>query len=162
MNVHQNWLNCNWNQKQISQNNHLQTLFQNHSYILSNCNLFPWPFIEIRSKLVKAFTSKHYFTLIPIFYWIGDMYVKIQSHSFLYSVNLEIFTSKSNHTHSYTLSTWRNVLQNSITSKHSLTLSKPNLRSVWESVREKKGRASFQNSMNGHFSGSGLCQLFSM
>ena len=50
----------------IGQNNRLQTLFQTHSYILSNCNWFRWMVVESIIKLVETITSKHYFKLIPI------------------------------------------------------------------------------------------------
>ena len=54
----------------IGQDNHLQTLFQTHSNILINCNWFWWMVIKIWSKWVETITSKHYFTLIPIFWEI--------------------------------------------------------------------------------------------
>ena len=60
-------MNCHRNQQQIGQNNHLQTLFKNHFFFLSNCKWFRWIVIKIRSKLVKTITSKHYLTLIPMF-----------------------------------------------------------------------------------------------
>ena len=59
--------------------------------------------IEIRNKLVKTITSKHYFTLTPKFCDIGKVFSKIQSppntisHSFLYFVKLKMGSSKSNH-----------------------------------------------------------------
>ena len=46
-------MNGHGNQKQIGQNNHLQTLFHTHCYILSN-----WKNVH-----QNPITSKHYFTL---------------------------------------------------------------------------------------------------
>ena len=202
-------LNGHRNQKQMGRNNHLQTLFYNQFYILSNCNWFRWMVIENmsnwskqsppntilqsflysvklqlismnghriqwkchriqwnchriqwnghwiqinghrnQSKLVKTITSKHYFTLTPIFCHIGKVFSKIQSppntisHSFLYSLKLKMGSSKPNH-----LQTLYHTLQNTSSQ------AKPR---VWESVREKKGRPSFENSMNGHFSACGI------
>ena len=79
------------------------TLFHYHSNILSNCNWFRWMVIKNISKLVETITSKHNFTLTPIFCRIGKVFSKIQSppntisHSFLYSVKLKMGSSKSNH-----------------------------------------------------------------
>ena len=64
INGHRIQINGHWiqiyghqNQKQIGRNNHPQTLFHTHSYILS----------YRKSVQQNSITSKHYFTLIPIF-----------------------------------------------------------------------------------------------
>ena len=60
-----------WSSKseQIGQNNHLQTLFHTHSYILS----------YRKSVQQNSITSKHYFTLIPIISQIENGLIKTQS-----------------------------------------------------------------------------------
>ena len=121
-------MNGHQNHEQIGQNNQLQTLFHTHSNILSNCNWFRWMVIEIRNNLVETITSKHYFTLTPIYCHIGKVFRKIHH-----------------------LQTLFHTLQN--------TSSQAKLR-VWESEREKKGRPSFENSMNGHFSACGIRREF--
>ena len=72
-------MNGHQNMKQMGRNNHLQTLFHTHSNILINCNWFWWMVIKIWSKWVETITSKHYFTLIPIFCIIEKGFIKIQS-----------------------------------------------------------------------------------
>ena len=69
-------MNGHQNQKQIGHNNHLQTLFQTHSHILANYSWFWIIVIKIRSQLVMIITSKHYFSLIPIFCPIATYVVK--------------------------------------------------------------------------------------
>ena len=65
-------MNCHRNQKQIGQNNHLQTLFNNHFYIILYYFIWFWRMvIKIICKLVKTITSKHYFTLTPILCQLG-------------------------------------------------------------------------------------------
>ena len=89
----------------IGRNNRLQTLFQTHSNILSNCNWFRWMVVESIIKLVETITSKHYFKLIPILCqivtgfdewsskalanWLKQSPPNIISNSFLYYVKLE-------------------------------------------------------------------------
>ena len=46
-------MNGHQNQKQIGQNNHFQTLFYNHFYILSNCNWFRWNVIEFSGIVIE-------------------------------------------------------------------------------------------------------------
>ena len=117
----------------------------------SNCNWCQRMVIKIRNKLVKTITSKHYFTLIPIFYQIATNFDEWSSkketnglkqsppntisHSFLYSVKLKRF-----HQNAVTIQTLYHNLQK--------TSSQTEPR-VWERVRDKKGRASLKNSMNG-------------
>ena len=52
----------------IAKPNHLQTLIQIHSCILSNCNCFLWKFIEITSKSKQSpvKTISHSFLLTPV------------------------------------------------------------------------------------------------
>ena len=136
MNGHQIQMNGHQNQKQIGQNNHLQTLFKNYFYILSNCKWFWWIVIEISSKLVETIISKHYLKIISIFCQIvtdfDELSLKSEAnwskqsppntiwHLLLYPVN------------------WKNVNEYSITSKHYNTPSKPNqAKSVRECEREK-------------------------
>ena len=69
----------------------------------TNCNWFWQMVIDIRNKLVKAISSKHYFILTPIICHIGKMFSKIQPppitiwHSFLCTVKLKKCSAKSNH-----------------------------------------------------------------
>ena len=70
-NGHRIQMNSHWNQEEIGRNNHLQTLFHTHSYIRPNCHWFRWMVIEIRNNLVETITSKHYFTLTPLYCHIG-------------------------------------------------------------------------------------------
>ena len=129
MNGHQIQMNCHW----IQINGH-------------RIEWTRWMVIKIRNKLVETITSKHYFTLTPIYCHIGKVFRKIHHLQTLF------------HTLSYILSNWKWVHQNPITSKHYITLSKKLQAkpSQAKSVREKKGRASFENSMNGHFSARGI------
>ena len=53
MNGHQIHMNGHQNQKQFGRNNHLQTLFYNQFYILSNCNWFWWMVIKNVSNRSK-------------------------------------------------------------------------------------------------------------
>ena len=151
MNGHRIQMNGHQNKKQIGQNNHLQTLFSNHFYNLSNCKWFRWIVIEISSKLVETITSKHYLKIISFFCQIASDFNELSSKSKQIGQNNHLQTLFD--THSYVLYNWKGVHQNPITSKHYITLSKPNQA---KSVREKKGRVSFENSTNGHFSACGI------
>ena len=61
-------------------------------------------------------------------------------------------------THSYVLYNWKGVHQNPLTSKHYITLSKPNQA---KSVREKKGWASFEQSFQWKWSTVCIISCFS-
>ena len=54
------------------------------------------------------------------------------------------------------MSTWNNVHQNAITSKHYMTLSKKLQAKPSQECEREKGQASFENSMYGHFSARGI------
>ena len=126
----------------------IQTLFQTHSYLLSNCICFPWTFIKIRSKLVETISSKHYITLIYTDccctrnFFPSNWFTIIKN--FRWNVSMSSNCSKKSPPN---------------TKSHSPKNFKPNLWRVWERVRKKTGQASFQNSMNGHFSGIGMLRF---
>ena len=93
--------------------------------------------IEIRSKLVKL------------------QLISMNDHRNKKQIGRNNHLQTLFHTHFYILSNWKRFQQNPITSKHYMTISKKTSSQtkprVWERIREKKGRASLKNSMNGFF-----------
>ena len=96
MNGHQIHMNGHQNQKQFGRNNHLQTLFYNQFYILSNCNWFRWMIITNVSN------------------WLKQSPPNTILQSFLYSVKLQLILMNGHRKHIKLVET--------ITSKHYFTI----------------------------------------